>query len=476
LPTKDITKVIIRMYRLGTGDCFALKFQSGSTTKATMLIDCGSWSMTYAKINESLKDLKTFFEGNLDTLVVTHEHKDHVVGFQAARTLFQNELKPTEVWFGWTEDDSNSKVKRWKKKYGQRKKALTEATKSLKKAVAAPGFKAQFRGGRDGQKMLGAREQFAESFEEFNSIYVGGQKGMEVVKELVPRKQRRYLRPGKILKNIPGLDGMRIYVLGPPLLHREVKREHGHGTESYEHTKSLPETDLLIHALNPDSAVHEEVTPFDDSFLSAQPNPNYQAESWRRIDHDWLFGSGQLMLRMNSLTNNLSLALAFEFEKSKKVMLFPGDAEFGSWESWHKTIDWAKSGEPDLTTKKLLNRVVFYKVAHHLSHNGTARSLGLDLMNHPELTAMATLDYRYISSKWTRTMPNRGIIKDLLEKTQGRTMIMNTDGLFWDKARRNEPLVDKIQEYRDQMAAADRRAFNRATKVKPNYIEYTLRP
>ena len=82
-------------------------------------------------------------------------------------------------------------------------------------------------------------------------------------------------------------------------------------------------------------------------------------------------------LRMNGLTNNLSLALAFEFMDSKKVMLFPGDAEFGSWASWHR-IKWDEKGaDGKHYTEDLLNRTVFYKVAHHLSHNGQPKDLGL---------------------------------------------------------------------------------------------------
>jgi len=41
-----VTHVEIRMYRLGTGDCFALKFFSGSKKDPTfkILIDAGTWS------------------------------------------------------------------------------------------------------------------------------------------------------------------------------------------------------------------------------------------------------------------------------------------------------------------------------------------------------------------------------------------------------------------------------------------------
>ena len=53
-----------------------------------------------------------------------------------------------------------------------------------------------------------------------------------------------------------------------------------------------------------------------------------------------------------------------------------------------------------------------------LSHNGTAKSVGLDMMTSSDLVAMATLDYSVISSTWKSIMPNRMIVKQLLEKTK----------------------------------------------------------
>jgi len=132
------------------------------------------------------------------------------------------------------------------------------------------------------------------------------------------------------------------------------------------------------------------------------------------------------------------------------VMLFPGDAEYGSWNSWH-AIPWAEKGRgkkadgsPKDLTEDLLNRTVFYKVAHHLSHNGTARRKGSELMIDKDLTAMATLDYAVISESWTGTMPNQGLLQDLLTKTKGRLLVMRTDDLFFD-ARKTVPLGPKIE-------------------------------
>ena len=41
--------------------------------------------------------------GRLDVLVATHEHWDHLSGFEQARELF-DESKVGQVWVAWTED------------------------------------------------------------------------------------------------------------------------------------------------------------------------------------------------------------------------------------------------------------------------------------------------------------------------------------------------------------------------------------
>jgi len=156
------------------------------------------------------------------------------------------------------------------------------------------------------------------------------------------------------------------------------------------------------------------------------------------------------------------------------VMLFTGDAEFGSWKSWHD-INWKEKAEIDIETRDLLKKVVFYKVSHHLSHNGTARELGLEMMTSPELCAMASLDYDRIRSGWKSTMPNRLILKKLLEKTKGRLIVMNENGLHYD-LNEEMPLSNKITEYKKQMTPGELETFNNNldTDSFEYYIGYTL--
>ena len=95
-----------------------------------------------------------------------------------------------------------------------------------------------------------------------------------------------------------------------------------------------------------------------------------------------------MALKLDSDTNNTSLALAIELVPSGKVLLFPGDAQAGNWNSWHK-LKWPRKDDPDhpVTVADLMSRTVLYKVGHHASHNATLRDKGLELMVDPDLVS-----------------------------------------------------------------------------------------
>jgi hypothetical protein len=490
---KRVDRVVIRMYRLGTGDCFTIKFMKGSKVSYKMMIDCGCWNIEKPRLVPFIKELKKDMANRVDALVVTHEHKDHVFGFEQAEDMFTDgKFRAEQTWMAWTEEDGADDIEQWKQDHGDKKKSLAFAARKLSEAVKDPAFQEQVGAARDPKVLHKRRGEFSEVLSGFADLhgavpevadfaaakaYVGGLAGMKIVKEKLASGAIKYRRPGDVIENQPGLDGVRIFVLGPPTLYEDVKREKGPKGEAYEHNKDLDEledTEAFAAALTtfdgPDSA---RSLPFDKGYVAddAAARALYDKEAWRKIDYDWLLSAGSLALRMSSRTNNLSLVLAIEFVDSGKVLLFPGDAEFGSWSSWHQ-IDWDRKVK-DLTTEKLLNRVVFYKVAHHLSHNGTARSIGLDMMTSPDLVAMATLDYESISPGWTSTMPNVGIIKDLLEKTKGRTIIMKRKDLFFDR-QKTVKLEDKIEEYRKRMSKDERDAFEESLEETDHYISLTL--
>ena len=55
---KPVNKVVIHMYKIGTGDCFVLKFMKDDTITFKMLIDCGCWTRKFAEIRPYIRELK----------------------------------------------------------------------------------------------------------------------------------------------------------------------------------------------------------------------------------------------------------------------------------------------------------------------------------------------------------------------------------------------------------------------------------
>ena len=138
--------------------------------------------------------------------------------------------------------------------------------------------------------------------------------------------------------------------------------------------------------------------------------------------------------------------------------MFPGDAEYGSWASWHEIEKWKpkKQGEKHFV-EELLNRTVFYKVGHHLSYNGTALQKGIMMMESNELAAMATLDRQRISEGWKATMPNRFLLQELLKRCQGKVFIMDEFEVDNRPSGQLDPASLGVNHYRTGMSVDKKR-------------------
>lgn len=490
----NVTHAEVRMYKMGTGDCFVVKFFSDEEVKFKMMIDGGAIYGTKARLSPYVEDLKAYVDNHINALVITHEHQDHVLAFEKCKSLFTSNFIVDQIWMGWTENDSDPKVERWKEDYGEKKAALKLASDMLDEMLEKEEIQAQFADAKESHGIKKAKRKFASGLREFSNLHVhpnfaantkvykGLLAGMRVVKKDIASDNIQYFKPGNVLQNVVGLDGVKIYVLGPPELYEDVKKEHGGEGESYDRNFNLRSLNAFTNAVyDTDDYLSSSTIPFSKEYIQEEQSGDYnepevvklynEKEQWRRIDIDWLYAAGDLALRMNSYTNNLSLVLAIEFEESGKVMLFPGDAEYGSWASWHD-IDWGVTGcgEETLTTEELLRKTVFYKIAHHLSHNGTAKQKGLEMMTHRDLAAMATVDYDVIRPGWKNTMPNENIVDDLLQKTKGRLLIMNEDRL----EHRGQSITDAISAARNSMSNGERTAFDNAYEETELFIQYTV--
>jgi len=103
------TKVTVRMYNVGFGDCFLLTFHYAPPLKDQhILIDFGSVSGS-VKMKQIALAIREVCGGKLYAVVATHRHRDHISGFSdAAGTASPGAIiascKPEVVLQPWTEN------------------------------------------------------------------------------------------------------------------------------------------------------------------------------------------------------------------------------------------------------------------------------------------------------------------------------------------------------------------------------------
>jgi hypothetical protein len=427
------------MYRPGgLGDCFLLAFRAEGGARY-MLIDCGVLLGTASgadRLRAIASDIVTATGGRIDVLVGTHEHWDHLAGFQYAKDIFDEHLEVGEVWVAWTEDPNDRLAQRLRRGRSLALRALSVATERLRAF--------------DETQAAGIGEVLGF----FGELGADGKSGVEgAMRYLRQRAEPHYMRPGD--PPVTWKDsGVRFYVLGPPADEELLSRSNPskRHSEVYELGLRLNESNTFYAAVlsaergragsGEIDDLFELSRPFDEKhriecdFRKAPPRSRAFFErhygfgrdrqgrgaSWRRIGSDWLTAAGHLALRLDGDTNNTSLVLAIELTGSGKILLFPADAQVGNWLSWER-VAWYGAGAVRGTD--LLRRTVLYKVGHHGSHNATLRDKGLELMESPDLVALIPVDEEQAErKKWS--MPFGPLYERLREKTRGRILRADT--------------------------------------------------
>jgi hypothetical protein len=514
------------MYRTGLGDCFLLAFRKGRSTKDAfyLMIDCGVYFRTpepgnVTRIKQIVENIRDATGGRLDVLVVTHEHWDHVSGFHQtqAQKIFADEIDLGELWMAWTEDLRIPLALDLHQGRVAARNALTQALTRMQ------GFGGQNATAELVGKMLDFFGPPVEMGAAGGSIFgakksVQTEESMEWLRDTYGKDRTRFLTPGENTVDLPGVSGVRVYVLGPPEDSVLIKRTDPTGDEVYPKAMAaaveasffaacgvMPEGPDPVPTSDDLREARSMSIPFDDVYqiplakvqaaaeagdtVGSAAEPLFRAyfdpkEKWRRVDADWLEAAGEFALQLDNATNNTSLALAIEIGPpgEGKVLLFPGDAQVGNWRSWFgkvklgqrelgKEMVW-KAGDRKVTAEDLLRRTVLYKVGHHGSHNATLREQGLELMGRSdgkaELVAFLPVD-EHVARDLAHygEMPLRSLVKELAIRTNGR-IVRNDEGATPKDAESTLSPIEGAPSIRPSKSFLDA-----STEL---YFEYTVIP
>ncbi len=347
--------VRVRMYRVGFGDCFLLSLKTAGGPRH-ILVDCGVHTRGDVKtLAAVVENIAVETEGKLALVVMTHRHQDHISGFGRYAEQFAK-LEVGEVWMPWVEDPAEARadegfqasfaalVRRLGERLDEDPEADPETRDRLENITPAAS---------SGEAALAGNDRALEVLR--GGFKSAGSKPYPV----------RYLGAGDRAPAPAALAGLAVRVLGPPrdpaLLAKMNPPAHEHYLAASSPSDDPPE----------DAAAR----PFDDVFVASDEEYRHDVkatpEDLDKIGAAIFPSLDALVASMDNAINNQSLVLLFSFGGVN--LLFPGDAQWGSWESW--LYQRGPGGNEDSAlaeeSKRLLASVHFYKVSHHGSVNAT---------------------------------------------------------------------------------------------------------
>jgi beta-lactamase superfamily II metal-dependent hydrolase len=344
--------ITIRMYNVGLGDSFLLRFPDHDRERK-VLIDCGvhpSGPGPYKMadvVDQIIADV-TDEDGTprIDVVVATHRHRDHVLGFENGRW---REVEVEEVWLPWTEDPKDDDAKRIRNKQ-------SKAAKNAKNALAA----------------LGARVELLQIID--NSLT--NAKAMETLQAGWATKPKiRYLPPKTRAAqtfSTDALPGVTVHAMGPSRDAEVIRDMDPPKGGAYE---------LRMAALTNPSSPAAELFPkmFElqgkerAGWLASLGLKPRDLADLDKIANEDAFA---IAVQLDKAVNGTSLMLMFEMGRAH--LLFPGDAQWGTWQN----------ALADQDFKDLLEKTNFLKVGHHGSHNATPKEFVTDVLQKNHFVGM----------------------------------------------------------------------------------------
>jgi hypothetical protein len=329
-------KLLIRAYNVELGDCIYCRIPrarvtDGATDDFHMLIDCGSWG-SVTTLKSAIEHLKTGLpdaghgKKRLDLLVVTHEHKDHIAGFDAK--LFKD-LAIGNIWMSTAMNREHPQ--------SERAFALQDYAERAMRGLAALGLDLS----PELQDLVG---QYAVSNDD----------AIKTLQETLPTEngiEPIYVHAGDSAADLGiRLKDTTIEVLGP-------EQDIDGFYLGKEADDSLRRLEATSEPFRPHVAPETQAVP-----------TNIGIADFRRLQSRMLSNALAFADEAGKVINNTSVVLLIEWRE--KRLLFVGDAEWDTrFKEGKKNSSWNVMW--NLHGKKLAKPLDFLKIGHHGSINAT---------------------------------------------------------------------------------------------------------
>lgn len=441
----------IRMYQVGFGDCFLLTFEydqplNDGRDKRHVLIDFGSTRLPtgWKSLSNAAKQIADHTDGQIDVVVVSHRHKDHLSAFGEAELVetFVAAGYPKLVVRSWSErpelaDDATGDDEA----IGPKSQALLGQLRTAEAFAAALGHKLTGAAPRSlaGEALQLAADQVANGAAVERLDTWAGSSG----------RYLRYGLPSGIEALVPGIE---VDVLGPPTVdqHKQVASQRSRDPNEfwmiYQGLVAGLESAHLMDepGSEGDDAVPDPAASYSSTAASGQGSglsaaaeaPGAQAPIGDIGPVRWLTDrmvrqNLNALLRVTNVLdtalNNTSLILLFRVPSAVGPLrlLFPGDAQI---ENWEYALKFAPEKEANLAE---LRDIDLYKVGHHGSRNATPRTLydlwtAADGADRPLVAMMSTKSGVHGRSPATR-VPRETLVAALDTRTAEH--LYSTEGI-----------------------------------------------
>jgi hypothetical protein len=354
------TKLRIRSYNVGFGDCFLLTFSYGAGERdRNVLIDFGSTKKSDFAPEGGMaaiaRQIGRDCGEKLDMVVATHRHRDHISGFSRTPGTIIKALEPELVVQPWTEDprlEPNATGPR----RGLRARGLVARLSDMQALAAeihaqVPRLKAS----PEVPAVLRAQIEFLGETNLKNAAAVRNLRTMG-------KREPVFASFGTKLPIADLLPGVKIDVIGPPTLvqSKAVARQRERDENEFWH--------LRARAGSGNGAARgARLFP---GAVATGPMPQEARWVIPRIDAMHAGEMLAIVRRLDEALNNTSLILLIEV--LGEVLVFPGDAQIENW-------SYALFEAPNRRSiRNRLRRAAFYKVGHHGSLNATPKTLWKD--------------------------------------------------------------------------------------------------